>query len=58
MKYTTMYRNEFEAFIEADTPKEAVEKFEKGDCVIKPIRTGLLPGAIRVYDEAGHPVSL
>jgi len=58
MKYMVMYRNEFEASIEADTPKEAVEKFEKGDCVIKPIRTGLLPGALQVYNEAGHPVPL
>lgn len=50
MKYTVTYRGEFMATVEADSPKEAIEKFEKGDCKIE-VLNELHPSFIQVFDE-------
>lgn len=51
MKYTVTYRDEFMAKdVEADSPKEAIEKFEKGDCKIE-VLNELHPSFIQVFDE-------
>jgi len=54
-KFIVVYRQEFEAEIEAMDKQEAIEKFQKGKCKVIP-RYNLWNEFFEVFDEDGMEI--